>query len=112
MHKGRMLRVSYGVGVDSTAMLIGLNRLGIRPDLILFADTGGEMPETYDYLPIIGRWLKAEGFPPVTVVQNSSPRAGHKSLIGECLTNGVLPSISYRQNHSCAIKWKIKPQSL
>ena len=61
MHDGRPLRVSYGVGVDSTAMLIGLNRLGIRPDLILFADTGGEMPETYEYLPIIGRWLKAQG---------------------------------------------------
>jgi hypothetical protein len=110
MHKGRPLRVSYGVGVDSTAMLIGLNRLGIRPDLILFADTGGELPETYAYLPIIGRWLKAQGLPPVTIVKNASPRAGHKSLEGECLTLGTVPSISYRANHSCAMKWKIAPQ--
>ena len=34
--------VAYGLGVDSTAMLIGLAQRGIRPDLILFADVGGE----------------------------------------------------------------------
>ncbi|MBI2481070.1 MAG: hypothetical protein HYV60_21275 [Planctomycetia bacterium] len=31
--------VTYGMGVDSTAMRIGLHQRGIRPDLILFADT-------------------------------------------------------------------------
>ena len=41
------LVVSYGMGVDSTAMLIGMAQRSIRPDLILFADTGGEKPETY-----------------------------------------------------------------
>ncbi|QDU97641.1 hypothetical protein Pla8534_54920 [Lignipirellula cremea] len=41
------LVVAYGLGVDSTAMLIGLQRRGVRPDLILFANTGGEKPETY-----------------------------------------------------------------
>ena len=45
--------VAYGMGVDSTAMLIGLHQRGIRPDLILFADTGGEKPDTYLYAPII-----------------------------------------------------------
>lgn len=30
--------VAYGIGVDSTAMLVGLHQRGIRPDLILFAD--------------------------------------------------------------------------
>ena len=38
---GQPLVVSYGLGVDSTAMLIHLQQQGIRPDLILFADTGG-----------------------------------------------------------------------
>lgn len=33
------LVVSYGVGVDSTAMLVAMQQRGIRPDLILFADT-------------------------------------------------------------------------
>ena len=30
-----------GLGVDSTAMLIEFVNRGIKPDLILFADTGG-----------------------------------------------------------------------
>ncbi len=51
--------VAYGAGVDSTAMLIGLRDRGIRPDLILFADTGSEKPETTAYLTIIGAWLAA-----------------------------------------------------
>ena len=40
------LAVAYGSGVDSTAMLIEFVRRGILPDLILFADTGGEKPKT------------------------------------------------------------------
>lgn len=40
------LVVAYGLGVNSTAMLVEFARRGIRPDLILFADTGGEKPET------------------------------------------------------------------
>jgi len=38
------LVVAYGLGVDSTAMLIELAYLSVRPDLILFADTGGDNP--------------------------------------------------------------------
>ena len=38
--------VSYGGGTNSTAMLIAMVLKGIKPDLILFADTGGELPET------------------------------------------------------------------
>src|SRR6516162_3747943 len=47
--------VAYGMGVDSTAMLIGLSGIGIRPDLILFADVGGEKDETYAYQTIMDR---------------------------------------------------------
>ena len=42
--------VAYGMGVDSTAMLIGLSGIGIRPDLILFADVGGEKAVSYTHL--------------------------------------------------------------
>ena len=34
--------VSYGGGVNSTALLIGLHQHRIPVDLILFADTGAE----------------------------------------------------------------------
>ena len=51
------LVVAYGMGVDSTAMLIGMEKRGIRPDIILFADVGGEKPDTYLYAPIFREWL-------------------------------------------------------
>jgi len=45
--------MAYGLGVASTAMLVEFVHRGIRPDLILFADTGGEKPGTYQYLAMI-----------------------------------------------------------
>ena len=42
--------VSYGGGVNSTALLVGLHQHRIPVDLILFADTGAEHPHTYAYL--------------------------------------------------------------
>jgi hypothetical protein len=45
-HADCPLVVAYGLGVDSTAVLIELHRRYIRLDLILFADTGAEKPET------------------------------------------------------------------
>ena len=38
--------VSYGAGVNSTAMLVGMYEKGIPVDLILFADPGSEQPYT------------------------------------------------------------------
>jgi len=37
--------VAYGGGTNSTAMLIWMYEQGMRPDLILFANTGGENPQ-------------------------------------------------------------------
>ena len=101
--------VAYGVGVDSTAMLIGLRNQNVAPDLILFADTGSEKRETITYLDVIGPWLARHGFPPVTVVKRRSPRAGDTSLHGECLRKSVLPSLAYG-GHFCSLKWKVDPQ--
>ena len=75
--------VSYGGGVNSTALLIGLHQHRIPVDLILFADTGAEHPHTYAYLDIMDRWLKDHGMPPITRVyknhagqQAADPGAG------------------------------------
>lgn len=38
--------VSFGGGVNSTAVLIGLHDRSEIPDAILFADTGGEKPKS------------------------------------------------------------------
>lgn len=101
--------LAYGVGVDSTAVLVGLWRRGLRPDLILFADTGDEKPETYAYLPVINAWLAKVGFPQVTVVKNARPRSGDKSLSDSCLRLGTLPALAYGM-HQCSLVWKRDPQ--
>jgi hypothetical protein len=103
------LIVSYGMGVDSTAMLVGLHQRGERPDLVLFADTGSEKPETYAYLEIINAWLERVGFPTVTVVKNARPKSGDKSLGEACMRLSVLPALAYGQ-HQCSLVWKRDPQ--
>lgn len=101
--------VAYGMGVDSTAMLIGLRDRKVRIDLILFAHTGSEKPETMEYLPVIQDWLARNAMAPVTVIKRTSPRAGDTSLHDECLRKSVLPSLAYG-GHSCSLKWKVEPQ--
>lgn len=98
--------VSWGGGRDSTAMLVGLAERGRRPDLILFADTGGEKPETYAYLEVFGAWLARTGFPPVTIVRNDGM---YPTLEGACLANETLPPSSLGF-HSCAERYKVRPQ--
>ena len=53
-----MMRVvSYGGGVDSTAMIIRMLERKEKIDLIVFADTGAEWPETYNYIWMFRGWL-------------------------------------------------------
>lgn len=105
------LCVSYGMGVDSTAMLVGLQARGIRPDSITFADTGGEKPETYAYLPIIQAWCKRVGFPEIVVVRRvRTKRAPYSTLEENCLVNKTLPGIAFGRK-SCSPKWKAEPMN-
>ncbi len=107
------LVVCYGMGVDSTAMLVGFVQRGVRPDLILFADVGAERQVTYDYLPIINAWLRAHGCPEVVVVKyeprNFKNWPPYRSLEENLLTNISLPAVAYG-GHTCSSKWKISAQ--
>jgi hypothetical protein len=108
------LVIAYGLGVDSTAAIVQLVQLGYIIDLILFADTGNEKQETYDYLPIFNKWLRRMRQPQVTVVRNVVQDFKHwppyKSLGENCLTNGTLPSLAFGFK-SCSLKWKVAPQN-
>jgi hypothetical protein len=95
------------MGVDSTAVIVECVKRGIVPDLIQFANTGNELPETYAYLPIINRYLQRHGYPSVTVVQK---RSKHKSLYHNCLSNQTLPSLAYGKK-ACSQKWKVDPMN-
>lgn len=99
------LCVCCGVGVDSVAMLVGLEQRGQRPDLITFADTGGEKPETYLYVPILQQWLRDVGFPQLQVCRYKPKKPTYTTLMGNCLANETLPSLAFGFK-SCSIKWK------
>ena len=100
------LIVSWGGGVNSTAVLVGLKQRSMKPDVILFADTGGERPETYAYLETLQKWLLVQEWPAVVVLHKNSMYA---SLEDNCLSKGMLPSLAYGFK-SCSDKWKRQPQ--
>jgi hypothetical protein len=104
--------LAYGVGVDSTALLIELAERGTPPDLVLTADTGVEKPATYAYLDIIGPWMAARGIRH-EIVRYQTKRFKHwppyHSLLEMALTNGTLPSKSMGGS-SCSLKYKKAPQ--
>ena len=107
---GSPLIVSDGMGVDSTAVLVALKRSGIRPDLIMFADTGSEKASTYAYIEKRNAWLRSVGFPEVTMVRTKTlPSTPYDTLEGNCLENETLPSLAFGM-HSCSVRWKITPQ--
>ena len=116
---GRPFCVSYGAGVDSTAMLIHLARMydggrrpEFRPDLITFADTGNEKRGTYAYLPVMNAFLKRNGFPQVETVVYRPKRTKngmYTTLEENCLVNRTLPSLAFGYK-KCSLKWKRGPQ--
>lgn len=85
--------VSYGGGKNSTAMLIAMVYKGIVPNLILFADTGAELPETYDWINKFSSWLVSNGFPAITVVKKEQKEAR-------------------KERKSVLVKWKLSYKNL
>ena len=103
--------MAYGGGVNSTAMLILLKRQGVHLDLILFADTGGERPETYAYVEAMSRWCEANGFPGIVTVRKAGRRYFGETLEEECFRRAVLPSVAYGFK-TCSQKFKAQPQDM
>lgn len=108
------LLVAYGMGVDSTAVLVRLHQAGIRPDAILFADTGSEKQNTYAFQHYMDKWLKRVDFPPITTVRYQPKTCknwpAYTTLGDNCLTNATLPSLAFGFK-SCSMKWKVQPQN-
>lgn len=102
--------VAYGVGRDSTAMLVEMYNRGIRPDAITFANVGSEKQQTYDFIPIMRRWLRKVSFPDITVVQYEPKIAPYFSIEGNMILNATLPGAAF-QIGSCTQKAKIAPQN-
>lgn len=93
--------LSFGAGVNSTAMMVFLIQKKFPLDYVLFADTGSERPETYDYLSHVRKYLKKKGIPfEVVRVRNGD------SLYDRCMRRKVIPSQTWRW---CTRDLKIRP---
>ena len=108
-YKDEMLIVSYGGGTNSVAVLIGLRDRGIVPNLIIFADTGGERPNTYEHIKIMQEWCKKNNFPDINTVYRTLKSGERETLEQECLRSKSLPSIAYGYKR-CSLKNKVAPQ--
>ncbi len=101
--------VSFGGGVNSAAMLVGMYEKNIPIDLILFADVGAERPETYEFLKVMNGWLLARKQPAITIVKKVDRYGNRLTLEQECLRARTLPSIAFGYKR-CSLKHKIAPQ--
>lgn len=98
--------LSFGGGVNSAAVILGLHERGERADAVLFADTGGEKPHTYTFVDFVDGWLDGSGWPRLVRVRNDGMYA---SLEDNCLRKNMLPSLAYGFK-SCSDKYKKRPQ--
>lgn len=83
--------LSFGGGVNSVALMILLIQDKLPLDEVVFADTGSEVPETYEYLPIAKEYLDRAGVPLVTLRKRSG-----LSLYDTCWNRKVIPSAVWR----------------
>lgn len=114
-----LLYVAYGLGVDSTAILVGLAQLvragrpEFRPDYVVFADTGVEREASYDYLDVVNPWLARQGFPQVTIVGwatefTAGGYGSARTLEQQVILNQQMPAICATKNNGsqCSLLWK------
>uniref|UniRef100_A0A6M3XP17 Putative phosphoadenosine phosphosulfate n=1 Tax=viral metagenome TaxID=1070528 RepID=A0A6M3XP17_9ZZZZ len=91
--------VSYGGGVNSTAMVIWMLQHGQPIDHIVFCDTGAELPETLEYVNTFGHWLKQHGLSIQTIGRE-------EGLFDYCTRLRIIP---FRQFRWCTDKFKVRP---
>lgn len=109
MLDGKPLIVSFGGGINSAALLVGLYEHQIVPTLILFADTAGddplrrgEKPETYAFIDNhMQPWVKKHLSQEIVIVKHFKG----DSLRASCFRNGTLPSKAYGMP-GCSVKFK------
>ena len=97
--------VTFGAGVDSTAKLIKMWKEDITPDVIIFADTGGERPDIYAHLERVSKWCKKVGFPDITIISHVHSEYGEEGLLGELQRRKSIPSLAFGFK-TCSLKYK------
>jgi len=98
--------ISYGGGVQSTAMvLMAIDGKIKKPDLVVFADTGSEMPLTYETVERIAVICEENNLPFFITAASSGSTQGYK-LHEWYMNRGTLPMVGVR---FCTSKFKIDP---
>jgi len=100
--------LNFGGGTNSTALLVQAVNRGIRPDVIVFADTGSEMPHTYQHVEAVSSWLTSHGMRPIDVVRWIRQDGTFTPLHENCIDRAELPSKAYGFS-GCTTKWKQQP---
>ena len=105
------ISLSFGAGVDSTAMMVALKEAGIRPNIITFADTGCEKKITYQHVVAMNAVLKEWGWPQIDVCKKVTlASTGYNDLYGNCIKHETMPSLTFGKK-SCSLKYKTDPQN-
>lgn len=94
--------LSFGAGVNSTAILAMMKQGKVEIDTAVFADTGCEFPETYQYIENSIKPLCDE----LGVRFYTTCRNPEKNLYQEYFENKIIPTRMYRH---CTDKFKIQP---
>lgn len=102
-----MEAISFGAGVNSTALCILLVDRGWRGHIV-FADTGCEMPHTYCYMDYFEKtYLQPRNMEIVRLKGLPYQRyGGGVSLVDYCSRQRIIPLLSIRW---CTMHWKIYP---
>lgn len=100
--------VAYGGGTNSVAMLCGFLDRGIRPDLIIFSDTGGELPATYAHIDLMSEKTREWWDTPIVTVQKKY-KGENTTLEADCIRNKTLPSLAFGFK-ACSVKHKLEPK--
>lgn len=91
--------LSFGGGVNTTALMVLIGRGDVHADAAVFADTQGEWPETYTYITEIAEpYLRSINLPFHRVTAGSLYDDHHKKRI--------IPYVAFR---SCTDKFKVRP---
>lgn len=101
--------INYGGGTNSAGLAAGWVAKDLPPPgVVVFADTGGERPETYEHVAMMSAWLQARGGWPAIVTVKATFQGQPYSLEAHCHRTATMPSIAYGFK-SCSQKFKAEP---
>lgn len=103
-----MIVLNYGGGTNSTALAIECARREIKISLAVFADTGSERPETYEYLERFDRWMMKHHGIGIDRVRWIRRDGTFTPLHEDCESKKTLPSKAFGLA-GCTVKWKQQP---